>query len=86
MDKFKLYKKWFWMGVITAVVFPFLGIIYGIFLLVEKRENLKKEGIIILAIAIVMGVIIFLAGRYFNLQNFSTAVIGQPKIGEILPK
>lgn len=49
-DKFKLGKKWFWVGIAVAFVHAFAGLIYGIVLLFEKDH--RKEGIIIIAFAI----------------------------------
>ena len=46
MDKFKLYKKWFWIGLAVGILNPILGFVYGIALVVEKDH--RKEGIIII--------------------------------------
>lgn len=44
-DKFKLYKKWFWIGIIVGFLNFVAGIIYG-FALVGEPEH-RKEGWII---------------------------------------
>lgn len=60
MDKFKLYKKWFWIGIIAGFMNPVLGLIYGIALLIEKDH--RKEGGIIIAWTIVWTIISFYLG------------------------
>ena len=50
-DKFKLGKKWFWIGIIISIFNIVGGLVYGIVLLLEK--NHRKEGIIIIAWAII---------------------------------
>lgn len=50
VDKFKLGKKWFWIGIVIAFIHALAGLIYGIVLLLEK--NHRREGIIIVAFAI----------------------------------
>ncbi|MDP3052949.1 MAG: hypothetical protein Q8N22_03300 [bacterium] len=51
MDRFKLYKKWFWIGLAVGFINPILGLVYGIALVVEKDH--RKEGIIIIIWTIV---------------------------------
>ena len=49
-------KRWFWIALIITLLNPvFAGLILGVFFLNEK--DLKKEGKIILALAIVFGFI-----------------------------
>ena len=57
MDKFKLGKKWFWIGIATGFINPILGLVYGIALAVEKDH--RKEGIIIIAWTIAWAVIAY---------------------------
>ena len=45
MDRFKLYKKWFWIGLVTGFINPILGLVYGLALIVEKDH--RKEGIVV---------------------------------------
>ena len=45
-DKFKLYKKWFWIGIAVGFFNFVAGLIYGIALATEKEH--RKEGIIII--------------------------------------
>ena len=49
-EKFKLGKKWFWIGIVLGFS-PVFGIIYGAALLFER--NYRKEGSIIVLWAIV---------------------------------
>lgn len=45
-DKFKLYKKWFWIGIAVGFLSTFAGLIYGIALMIEPEH--RKEGFIII--------------------------------------
>lgn len=55
MDKFKLNKKWFWVGIAVAFFNVVGGLIYGIALLTEKEY--RNEGLIIIGFSIVWGII-----------------------------
>ncbi len=46
-DKFKLYKKWFWVGIIVGFFNLLAGIVYGIALVIEPEH--RKEGLIIVS-------------------------------------
>mgnify|MGYP001560453780 FL=1 len=56
-DKFKLGKKWFWIGIIAGFLNSLTGLIYGIALLVERQY--RKEGLIIIVWAIVWFLIVY---------------------------
>lgn len=49
-DKFKLWNKWFWIGIVVAISNIIAGLVYGIALAIEKDR--RKEGIIIVIVAI----------------------------------
>jgi len=49
-EKFKLGKKWFWIGIVFGLN-PIFGLIYGIALVCEKK--FRKEGLIIIGWTIV---------------------------------
>jgi len=49
-SQFELWRKWFWIGIIAAILSPILGLVYGIALAIEKDR--RNEGIIIVAVAI----------------------------------
>ncbi len=53
-DKFKLFKKWFWIGILAATVNFTAGLIYGIALVVE--EGHRKEGTIIIIWSLISAV------------------------------
>lgn len=55
-------KKWFWLGVVIALINPiFSGLILGIAFLTEPE--MKKEGKIILILAILWGLVsLYLSG------------------------
>ena len=48
-------KKWFWLAVAVALISPISGVVLAVAFLTEK--DLKKQGRIILPLAIVWGVI-----------------------------
>ena len=50
VDKFKMGKKWFWVGVAIVILSAIAGLVYGITLVFEK--NHRREGIIIIAFAV----------------------------------
>ncbi len=54
-DKFKLFKKWFWIGILTAVVNFTAGLLYGVALVVEEEH--RKEGTIIIIWSIISAVV-----------------------------
>lgn len=47
MDNFKLYKKWFWVGIAIGFLNVLGGLIYGIALLMEPDH--RREGLVIIA-------------------------------------
>jgi len=57
-NQFKLFKKWFWIGVVIGFLHPIAGLIYGIALLFEK--NHRQEGLVI----IIWTIIAFLLSYY----------------------
>ena len=42
-DKFKFFKKWFWIGALIALLNGVAGLIYGIALWAEPEH--RKEGV-----------------------------------------
>lgn len=50
-DRFKLGKKWFWIGMVVALFSVAAGLLFGIALLTEKDH--RKEGLIIVIFALV---------------------------------
>lgn len=55
IDRFKLGRKWFWIGIVVATLNSVAGLIYGMVLLLEK--NHRKEGVIIAVWAIIWALI-----------------------------
>ena len=59
-------RKWLWLGILVSVVNPiFAGLIMGAVYLSEPE--LRKEGFIVSAIAILWGAVLF----YFVNKNFA---------------
>lgn len=56
-DKFKLYKKWFWIGIIVGFLNVLAGLIYGVALILEPEH--RKEGLIIAAWSFLVFILIF---------------------------
>ncbi|MEK7574560.1 MAG: hypothetical protein AAB514_03465 [Patescibacteria group bacterium] len=61
MDRFKLGKKWFWIGIVMGLN-PVFGLIYSIALLTEKDR--RKEGMVVLIWTIAWAII------SYNLSNW----------------
>ena len=63
VDKFKLGKKWFWIGIVVSTLNIVAGLVYGITLLIEKDH--RKEGLVVMAWAIIWALIgFFVIGPY----------------------
>lgn len=62
-DKFKLYKKWFWIGVLVGFLNVLAGVIYSVALILEPEH--KKEGLILLiwTLAVFLLAALFIAPR-----------------------
>lgn len=45
MDKFALFHKWFWVGMVVATVGGLGGLVFGLTLLAEREH--RKEGAIV---------------------------------------
>ena len=67
MDKFKLNKKWFWVGIVMGLN-PVFGLVYGIALLTEKDH--RKEGLIIIVWTIVWAIISYYLSGWFVKQGW----------------
>lgn len=62
-------KKWLWIGIVIALLNPvFSGLIFGLAFLTEPR--FKKEGKIILSVAIVWGIISLYLLRWLTEQGY----------------
>jgi formate/nitrite transporter FocA (FNT family) len=62
-------KKWLWLGIIIAIVNPiFSGLIIGIAFWTEPE--LKKEAKIVLAVAIIWGLIAIYLSRWLAGQGY----------------
>lgn len=68
MDKFKMYKKWFWVGVAVGFFNVVAGLIYGVALLVEREH--RKEGVVIILWSLLSFAFLFYLASY--LQNVGT--------------
>ena len=55
-DKFKLFGKWFWIGVVVAFLNSLAGLIYGVALVLEPEH--RKEGAILIAWTVLVAVVI----------------------------
>ncbi|MFA5083931.1 MAG: hypothetical protein WC475_00895 [Candidatus Paceibacterota bacterium] len=67
MDRFKLYKKWFWIGIIIGFFNSLWGIVYGIALWVERDH--RKEGMIITIWSIISGIVSIYVIRWIILNT-----------------
>lgn len=53
-EKFKLGKKWFWIGVAISLLNVLSGLVFGIALMMEKKY--RREGLIIVLVAVAVTV------------------------------
>lgn len=67
MDKFKLGKKWFWIGIAMGLN-PVFGLVYSIALLTEKDH--RKEGLIILIWTIAWTFISYFLFNWLAIQGY----------------
>lgn len=51
-DKFKFYKKWFWVGIAIGFLSLVAGLVYGIALALEREH--RKEGLVICVWSVVV--------------------------------
>lgn len=56
-DKFKLFKKWFWVGIAVGLLNVLAGLVYGIAVMMEPEH--RKEGVIIVAWSVISFILIF---------------------------
>ena len=68
--RFKLWSKWFWIGIVVSIPSVVAGLVYGIALVLEKSR--RKEGIIIIAFAI------FIMVKALNSLKLSAAAPAAP--------
>lgn len=66
-DKFKLYKKWFWVGMIMGLLNGFAGIVYGIALAFEPEH--RQEGTIIAIFSLAITILAVTAVRYLQIKG-----------------
>lgn len=66
-------KRWFWLFLIITFVNPiFSGLILGVSLISEPE--MKKEGKIILTLAIVWGTVVFILSGWLVKQGFFNSI------------
>lgn len=58
MDNFKLWKKWFWIGIIVGSLNSIAGFVYSIAMIVEPEH--RKEGLIILGWTVLSFILLLL--------------------------
>lgn len=56
MDKFKFWQKWFWVGVVVALLSGPAGLVFGLALLAEPEH--RKEGAAITVWSVVYSVVV----------------------------
>ena len=64
-DKFKLWKKWFWVGAVVGFFNVVAGLVYSFALMTEAEH--RREGIILLVWTLsVFLLLAFLVGPYIS--------------------
>jgi zinc transporter ZupT len=81
-DKFNLWKKWFWVGVLIGLLNSLAGVVYGIAVLTEGK---RREGLILILWSAAAGVLLYFGViqlqrlgvlptyRYINVNELPTA-------------
>ncbi len=66
-DKFQLFGKWFWVGVVMGFLNSIAGLVYGIALVIEKEH--RREGAIIIAWTVLVAVVMTIVLGYVYPQG-----------------
>ncbi len=66
-DKFRLFGKWFWIGIVVGFLNSIAGLIYGIALVTEKEY--RREGAIIVAWTVLVAVLMTIVLGYVYPQG-----------------
>ena len=66
-DKFRLFGKWFWIGIVVGFLNYIAGLIYGIALVTEKEY--RREGAIIVAWTVLVAVLMTIVLGYVYPQG-----------------
>lgn len=61
-------KKWFWIGIVIAIIGSISGLIFGIALYREK--NYKKEGLKIITLSIVWLIILYSVSLWMRKNGY----------------
>jgi len=75
-EKFKLGKKWFWIGIVISGINPLAGLVYGIALILEK--SYRKVGLVLLLITIVFAIIAGFSFQFLLKKGIIHAVRYEP--------
>jgi len=67
MDRFKLGKKWFWIGVVLSLLQPLAGLVFAIALVLERER--RKEGWILIIITFVLAIGGYYLQQYLKAQG-----------------
>lgn len=81
-DKFLLYKKWFWIGVVIAFLNGVAGLVYGIALALEPEH--RKEGAMIITWSIIAFGLTYLLAAWLQskgiIPTFVTTPTAKPSV------
>lgn len=82
-DKFFMYKKWFWIGIVVAIMNGAAGLIYGIALVVEPEH--RKEGIVVILWAFIAFGLTYMLAAWLQSQGYLPTFIQAPPSGAVAP-
>ncbi|GEM_PF-1312009 len=75
-DKFLLYRKWFWIGIVAGFMNAVVGLIYGIALAMEPEH--RKEGTVIIVWSLVAFGITYLIALWLQSKGILPTFIASP--------
>lgn len=75
-DKFLLYRKWFWIGIVAGFMNGLVGLIYGIALASEPEH--RKEGAVIIVWSLVAFGVTYLLATWLQSKGIIPTFIASP--------
>lgn len=67
-DKFKLFKKWFWIGFFVGLFNIAAGLLYGIALAIEPEH--RREGVVLIVWTVFWAILTYQLGVYLTEEGY----------------
>lgn len=82
-DKFLMYKKWFWIGIVVAIMNGAAGLIYGIALAMEPEH--RKEGAVVILWSFIAFGLTYTLAMWLQSRGYIPTFIQAPSSGAVAP-